>query len=350
MRMFSVGRNSLQKLATSTPVASTKASLSTKRSFDSYPQRPSKATSDQQPALYDKLKREERKKFDRKRIRFDYQSNYTCALALPYSNTQLNNKWNDETALLNMCDNYIIEHANRRVDLFFYTLIAYYKTSILPIEGHTNLQHGIGRRIKHKDCGTQACHSSFTPSLLDETIFKNEGNDIKQRSLLSGTHLLESLNATVELPPFVNVFDDVLESICRPKCMAILRQVSLAKLTPIEGFVNFIGMMNSILQDFKQQASHVNYSSLTHPNLPGRRYVNPFLIELIIQGTLGTSYDNESNMVNDLYIQLLLRMTSQEKILCKQNSKNKEKIYLEKIIAIQVEILESENQESSCTV
>lgn len=347
MRIFTVGRSSLQRLATCTPVARKKALLSTQRLFNTYPPCSSRAAPESQPDFYEQLKREERRQFGRKRIRFDYQANHTCALSLDYSEAQLSSKLHDEAALLSICEKYIIEHANRRVDLFFYTLIAYYQTSILPVEGHTSLQHGRGRNIKYNTFGTEACHSSFTPSLLDKTILENEGRQVKYKSLLSRTHLLQSLNATVELPHFVNAFDDILESICRPKCLVILREVSLAKITPIEGLVGLLCVMNTILQDFKQQASSAKYSCLTYPNLPGRRYVNPELIDLIIQGTLATSYDSESNKVNDLYVQSLLRMTSEEKELCKQNSKKKEKIYFEKIMAMQREIFESESQQNA---
>ena len=348
MRLFAVGRISLQSLASrSSPEACPNVALSINRLFDTRPPFFSSALPENRPDFYEQLKKEERKQFSRKRARFDYQSNYTCALALPYSRTQLSHQWDDEAALLSLCKNHIIEHATRRVDLFFYTLIAYYQSAILPVEGHTSLQHGIGQVITDKGQGTQACHSSFTPSLLDETIFKNKGDEVKYKSLLCGTHFLESLNATVELPPLVNLFDDILESICRPKSMAILRHVSLAKITPIEGLVSFLGMMNIILQDFKRQASSEKYTSLSYPNLTGQRYVNPKLIDLIIEGTLDDVYDNESNMVNDPYVQLLLRMTSDEKKRCKQNSKHKEKIYLEKIMAIQREILESERQDDS---
>ena len=350
MRVFTVSRGSIQKLATRTRTAGTKTALSNQRLFNTHPSHPSRARafSEHQPAFYDQLKNEERRQFDRKRIRVDSQRNDTCTLTLNSSKVQLLSKLNDEKALLSMCENYIIEHASRRVDLFFYTLIAYYKTSILPVEGRTNFQYGIGQSVGTS--GTQACHSSFTPSLLDKTIFENEGDQVKYKSLLSRTHFSQSLNATVELPAFVNAFDDILEIICRPMCLAILRDVSLAKINPIHGLVSFLTMMDTLLQNFKQQALSEKYTALTYPNLHAHRYVNPKLIDLVIEGTLDTSYDNKSHTVNDCYLQLLLRMTSQEKKLCEQNSKNKKKIYLEKIFAIQSEILGTESQESVCAI
>ncbi len=346
MRIFTVGRGSLQKISAHSLAASAESSLATPRWFNTHPY--SSHMSHQKLARHEQLKREERRQFDRRRIRFGYQSNETCALALDYSTVELCSKLNDEMALLSMCETHILEHANRRVDLFFYTLVAYYQTAMLPVEGHTNFQYGIGRNIEAS--GMQACHSSFTPSLLDETIFENEEGEIKYKSLLSRTHFLQSLNATVELPAFVNAFDDILESICRPRCLEILREVSLAKMNPIEGLTAFLGMMDTILQDFKQQAESEKYSSLTYPNFPALRRVNPNLIDLVIQGTLEASYDSTSNTVNDCYLQSLLRITPEEKKLCGRSAKRKEKIYLEKITAIQAEILGTESEERICAV
>ncbi len=346
MRIFTVGRGSLQRLEVRTSATSSKASLSSPRWSDTHPY-PSRMAQEKL-VHHEQLKREERRQFDRRRIRFGYQSNETCALALDYSEAQLRSKLNDEMALFSMCETYIIEHANRRADLFFYTLVAYYQTSMLPVEGHTNFQYGIGRSIEAS--GMQACHSSFTPSLLDETIFDNEEGETKYKSLLSRTHFLQSLNATVELPAFVNAFDDILESICRPQCLEIIREVSLARMTPIEGLAAFLGMMDTILQDFKQQAASERYSSLTYPNFSAFRPVNPRLIDLVIKGTLEDSYDSESNTVQDRYLQLLLRMSPEEKRLCGRSAKNKNKIYLEKIMAIQAEILGAESEERICAV
>lgn len=335
MRIFTVGRSSMQRL----PRTSAPATKSTQRLFDTHLSRHSRATPEYP---YELLKREEREQFDRKRIRIDSQRNDTCALTLEFSEAQLASKMDDEAALLSMCENYIIEHAGRRVDLFFLTLAAYYLTGIVPVEGHTNFQYGIGRSAS----GTQACHSSFTPSLLDETILQNDGD----KSLLSRTHFSQSLNSTVELPAFVNAFDDILESIFRPICLAIIREVSLGTINPIEGLLNLLSKMDTILQDFKQQASDENYTALTYPDLSMHRHVNPKLIDLVIQGTLGTTYDNGSHTVNERYLQLLLGITAEEKKLFEKNSGNKKKIYHRKIMAIQNEILETECQESICAI
>ena len=284
--------------------------------------------------------------FDRKRTRFTYEENYTAALALPYSTEQLSRSLGNEQALLALSEQHIKEHANRRVDLFFYTLIAYYRTSILAVEGHTNLQHGKGRTLEDHTSVTQACHSSLIPSLLDKTIYQNRQNQAAYKSMLSGTHFLESLNSTVELPAFVNAFDDLLEAACRAQCMDIIREVALGTVTPVQGLARFLSMMDTLLQQFMQQATSGSCSS---PPL-GHHYVNPHLIELVIKGTLATTFSVERDTVNDDYIQLMLRMTPPEQLLCRRFPKNKEKIYEDKMLQLQHEILETESEERSCTI
>ena len=140
--------------------------------------------------FFNQLKKEEHR-FSRKRVRFEYEDNYTSALASPYSTDKLSREHEDVSSLLAMSEKYIVEHANRRVDLFFYTLVAYYRTNVMPIEGHTTLQHGRGRTLDDDTNLTQACHSSFIPSLIDPTIDKKK----RRKSLLSGTHRCEPWRA-----------------------------------------------------------------------------------------------------------------------------------------------------------
>ncbi|PWY55110.1 hypothetical protein DGG96_13080 [Legionella qingyii] len=293
--------------------------------------------------FFTKLKAEEHKQFtSKKRHRFEYEDNYSAALKLPYSNHQLATKHHDQNALLAMSKEHIIEHANRRVDLFFYTLIAYYKTGILPIFGHTTLQHGKGRTTRKNITISEACHSSFTPSLLDRTIYQNNKNGEKHKSLLSDTHLMENLNSTVELPPFVNDLDDLLEYACREQCLTILRDVSLAAINPIEGLTEFLHMMNKVLNNLKQDAENKNQSALLQHSLMKHKPINPNLIELVITGTLSTTYSEQTNTATDAYIQLLLRMTPEEKAAC-QDAGNKEKIYIKKTMELQNEILQTKH-------
>ncbi|WP_298627894.1 hypothetical protein [uncultured Legionella sp.] len=290
-------------------------------------------------SYFEVLKQEESQQFpNRKRKRYTYSDNYSAALGLSCSQVELQKNQNNHGALLDMAKSNIIEHANRRVDLFFYTLIAYYKTSIYPTTGHTDLQHGRGCTVGDNLNLTQACHSSFTPSLVDSTILGNDGREVKHKSLLSGTHLMDNLNATVELPSFVNQLDDVLESACREKCIGLLREVSQGTINPVEGLSKFLNMMKGVLEDLKLQASRRGNSSLNRHSQFGGKPINPKLIDLVYAGTLNTTFSSIHNAVSDEYVQMLLMLTPAEKKLCVQN---KEPVYLNKIMKLQTETLAS---------
>jgi hypothetical protein len=179
--------------------------------------------------------------------------------------------------------------------------------------------------------------------LLDKTIYQNKEAGDKYKSLLCGTHLMSSLNLTVELPPFVNHFDFILESRCRQKCMDILGEVSFGKINPIEGLNRFLKMMHDDLTDLKHQAEQKTQSTLLKYSLTKEQIVDPKLVDLTIQGALSTTFSYQTQTAADDYIQLLLRMTPKEKKMCLSNEKGKEKLYLEKIIEMQSEILQAKS-------
>ncbi|WP_133128696.1 hypothetical protein [Legionella nagasakiensis] len=299
------------------------------------------------PQFFAKLKAEERKRFPRKkRKRFDYSDNYSAALALPCSQQELEKKQDDQNALLAVSKKYVIEHANRRVDLFFYTLIAYYKTGIVPTTGRTNLQHGKGRNsIAHRNI-TEACHSSFIPSLVDKTIYLNRGSRKRHKSLICDTHLMNSLNSTVELPSFVNHFDDLLESACRESCLKILDEVSVGIINPIEGLSAFLNMMQDTLNNLKCQTERERHSAVARHSLIGSRGITLKIIDLVTQGTLSTTFAAGEKTASDDYIQLLLRITSEEKALCAKSERLKNKLYMERMAEIQNEILQTKSVHS----
>ncbi|KTD43751.1 hypothetical protein [Legionella oakridgensis] len=355
MRMFGIGRNptaillrtnvsltSLSRLSKMPVVveAKTPTGVFEHRAFTtSITQVPS-------PQFFEKLKAEEHRQFTRKkRARFDYSDNHSAALALPYSQQELERKQDDQQALLAMSKKNVIEHANRRVDLFFYTLIAYYKTGIVPTSGHTNLQHGKGRHASTQRTITEACHSSLIPSLLDKTIYERGGK--RRKSLICNTHFMDSLNSTVELPSFVNDFDDLLESACRESCLKILDDVSVGIINPIEGLSAFLNMMQNILNNFKRQAERENHSAVTRHSLLGSRGINLKMIDLVMHGTLSTTFSTETKAASDDYIQLMLRITPEEKALCVTDKRMEDQLYLEKITVIQDEILQAKSMRSS---
>jgi hypothetical protein len=250
--------------------------------------------------------------FSSVRIKTTYSENITAARALPVSHAVLHQKKNDPTALTIMARDHIIEHAARRVDLFFYILIAYFKTQKLPELGRTYLQHGIGRSFI-----TQACHSSFIASLVDY--------DKNSESILTGTHLMDSINSTVELPGFVNDFDYILENHydCRKKSLRIIQQVSLEQFNPVEGLNQFLRMMVRTFNEIKK--AKMNFSDA--------------LIDTVKMGTLAGIYSDTTQSVTKEYIELLLRLSPEEK-----KYRNKEKIYLSKMAEIKQEILNTKSQ------
>lgn len=282
------------------------------------------------------LRQKDRRLAPVQRLRFAYEDNCTGALSFPYSKKQLQAK-KDLASLLELSEALIVEHANRRVDLFFYTLVAYYQTNYIPILGKTVMQHGKGRSSVDKENLTNACHSSLTPSLIDKTLV----NSTHKKSLLSGTHFLDSLNSTVELPPFVNAFDDVLESACRPQCISILQQVAVGELNPYQGLTHFLIMMNDFFKHLESQNSVKNYPDSFYSKIP----ISPKLIDLAKKGTLMTTFSHEKNKIKKEYIQLLLRMTPDEKDRYTRGTlEEKKALCFQKYREIQQEILESKTQ------
>jgi hypothetical protein len=278
----------------------------------------------------------------RKRIKTTYNDNYSAALSLPYSWGELQKKHEDDKATLNLSEQQIVEHASRRVDLFFYTLIAYYKTGLHPILGHTDLQHGRGRSLDRYTNLTEACHSSLTPSLRDEFA---QGKNRKRYtgSILSGTHFMENLNATVELPHFVNKLDDLLEESCRGKSIAILNQVALGKLDPIAGLTSFLQMMQDSLAGLKNKGELQRKNTGVRFFDPPKHLIRLDVLELIHKGTLGKTYSQTSKAASDAYMQLMLRLTPDEIELCRKTEELRAKLYAEKILAMQKEILGSKS-------
>lgn len=295
-------------------------------------------------SFFEALKSEERHQFpSRKRLRTEYRQNFSAAETLASSNAELGASYQSEEAVLSMASSHIIEHANRRVDLFFYTLIAYYLTGLNPTNGHTSLQHGKGRHINADTAATVGCHSSFTPSLLDETIYQNRPYSRKRKSLVCHTHFMDSLNATMELPPFVNQLDELIEGACRPKCMKILTAVSYGKINPIEGLTLFLQMMKEFLDDLEAQAEHDHYLGIGKHSFFTNDALNQNLIHLVMKGTLSTTFVNWTKTVSEEYLQMLLRLTPAQKRLCNEEQL-KERIYLAAIRRIQTEILTPENK------
>lgn len=263
---------------------------------------------------FKQLTLEELRQFPNKsgRKRSDFEKNITAALALPYSTKQLGPYATKQDLLIERCKDHIIEHANRRIDLFFYTMVAYYESDTPPTIAPVHMQHGRGRKSPQQEMLTQGCHSSLLPSLLDKTIYNNLGTDRKYRSILSNTHFLDSLNAVIELPKAVNDFDNFLECTCqcREKSLTILQQVALGHHDPIEGLTLFLQFMSQIFADAYPGSMNNQYRlfSSSGKKKPSHLKFNPKLIAYTAEGTLQTTFDWGSQEASKKYIHALLRI------------------------------------------
>ena len=284
------------------------------------------------------------------RTHTDYVDNRSPAIALPVDDKKLNEVKNDVNALSSMSNALILEHHARRVDLFFYTLIAYYNKHREPQSGWTKSQHGKGRYPI-----TQAAHSSLTPDLVDTTInAKNllesdfDPNIRVKESLISGTHFMDSLNSTMELPRYVNEFDSELEDVysCRKKSIAIIAEVTKGKMDPIEGLCAFMQMMQSTFNKIKEVKRFSKSIFAAPPVLKDDEAITlkGRLLELVKKGTFINKWDEESGTINDEYIFMLLRLNKGEIKACRSKDKVKRKILLDKILGIQKEIIESPSE------
>lgn len=270
-----------------------------------------------------------------KRKRFSYEENHTASLGLFASTEELENIQNEPYALLDISEENIIEHARRRVELFFYILVAYYQTNNVPLHGHVSMQYGRGRNSHLGINITQACHSSLFGSLGDEGNAKN---------LLEGTHLSHSLNSTVELPAFVNKFDDALENDyqCREEGLQIIKKVSSGQLDPIGGLIEFFKMMERVFENIRNlnvmKRHHEPYLCRQSPDEPA--LLKYRLVQLVEQGTFAKKWNKEEQMPEQAYIDMLLRISNGESI----NIEERASVYSAKIKELQAELLHVEDQ------
>lgn len=293
-----------------------------------------------------KIGLEKKSSTGQKRLRTNYEDNYSASLALPLSDKELSANKNDQKALIQLSKDQILEHAARRVDLFFYLLIAYYNKDLVPIENHTVLQHGKGRQSSDKENVTQACHSSLFTSLVD--VKSSDAKHSSKTNLLMGTHFFDSLNATVELPAEVNKLDDALEGKAgiRRKCLVIIKAVTKGLKNPIEGLTEFMIFMEKAFGDLETQRSlkkNRNLFLLTQSIFRPRTFRTD-LIEIMKQGTFVNKWCLDTQTVTTDYIEMLLRLTAKEKKDCQRSQKKRKAIYSKKMEEIQLEILSTKSQ------
>ncbi len=210
----------------------------------------------------------------------------------------------------------IVEHARRRVDLFFYTLIAYYQTGLNVQISKTISQHGKG----NKTANTNACHSAILPALWDTKqqapthawfTRYNPGVREYQTGILDHTDFYHSLNSTVELDCSVNYLDTHwIEgrtnqvNKMRYQSLLILNEVSKGNMNPLQG-------MSWFLTRFMQRMVEIYAGYFRMSELPTSPVATrPHIFACQYQGTFENSHWNNNGMLelNEDYIRLMLRL------------------------------------------
>lgn len=182
------------------------------------------------------------------------------------------------------------DHVYRRVQLFYYLSVIYYRSGCLVERAGTILQHG-----KSNITGFSAAHSSILTHVKDN-FFKNlkkaamrVGIGTKDKLLLSALGVSEerlqilaegplkkeefaelmdgiekesligkncsffhNMNSTVELPHFINEFDTVVEDFMRTKGIEILNEASSQGMHPYTALTKFVGELWSFLDKCKE--------------------------------------------------------------------------------------------------
>lgn len=247
----------------------------------------------------------------------------------------------------------IIEHAQRRVDLYFYLLVAVYKQNAVIEKKSTNKQHGVGTN-QH---GSQAAHDSLFPNVkmkYPNSIGNLVWSLFTTLPSIKGTHFEDSNNMTVELPQWVNKFDTYLElrTPGRPsapssyvnECLTDLNLASFGKITPIEGMNRFLKNIKNFFKEFNEKYLIEDEDKIVIKKTVAKNKkckeieIYPRLMkriwELQYMGTLrAQAFDSQK--VDIEYLCSLLRASYGEKIIKDPNK------LLSNCMAVQKEILYS---------
>lgn len=151
---------------------------------------------------------------------------------------------------ISLIESLIIEHAERRGDDFFYLCVALHKQNVTVVDGPTIRQHGKGS----KKVGTAGCHDS---------LFSNP-----QVPVILKSFLIDTLNATMELPEEVNKFDRHLEGLYYQsshyvkRLLNVLNDVSRGYIltsenqrlpyTPADAMTHYLIVMQDFFDTFKK--------------------------------------------------------------------------------------------------
>lgn len=210
---------------------------------------------------------------------------------------------------INLVEYEIVEHAQRRVDLYFYLCAAVYQQFAGIEKKSTNKQHGSGTNAH----GTNGCHDSLFPHVkfrFPKTTSNMLWSIVSTPPSIRGTHFEDANNMTSELPKPVNDFDCYME-LATPgkqsgpskfvnKLIADLQSVSQGKITPIDAMNRFLKVIaDDFFNEFEEK--HLNGDTFEFPNVMRRIW------ELQRVGTVRARSD-DSYAVDHLYLCSLLRV------------------------------------------
>ena len=224
----------------------------------------------------------------RKRHCFSAKENVTISLEHTSSDEHEKSSCEPLTEYSQEITERVSDHAYRRVQIFYYQLLAYYKEGCDIERASTNLQHGVS---SCENC--QAAHSAILPHVTDnfqdilvESLMEEGLTDLntsylealqidcqaleilledgdeegvydfleKDHELLtSSTYLYHLMNSTVTLPKEVNMYDSLLEKHLRPFALDLLNQVSKEELHPYKALEKFTKAMQECIVKIKEE-------------------------------------------------------------------------------------------------
>lgn len=163
---------------------------------------------------------ETRKNRKRKRTYYAYSSNITISRSSEYPHKPGIRPSDSE---FKQWRNVVIDHAYRRMQIFYYQLLFYFQEHCSVMQEKTLSQHG-----KSSCCCCSAAHSAILPNLKDE-----------KRLMSQKLHLYHTMNSTIEMPAIVNAVDCVIENQIRSTALDLIHLTSLNNLHPYAALTLF---------------------------------------------------------------------------------------------------------------
>lgn len=227
-------------------------------------------------------------------------NDYLTAPSLALSEVDIN-AYDPEHVLdwINHLAPYILQHAQRRVQIYFCLLLIYHNTNMRLELAPPKSTKGVG----NYEYNTNACHSALIAFVTD---FDGDGIWLRNRTTTARScemirqynhFFMNVLDSTVELHRSVNDFDIRMEgridspSKIRISSMFILNAVSSGKITPLSGIELFLLAMKDEFEKIKND--YITASSKTAPSAVRKR-----IFQLQYQGTFKGMLD-ASNQLTD---------------------------------------------------